>query len=135
MCNSTGGNTGSDVHLELAVICNVFFFLVLFFELLQFAQGVCGGHSDPWDLRQAAGRGPSDGRVSTVQEKLPVIDDSGTSRRGGEERSPGGLAVAVGQLGPVLEGEHSGRDGDALYLVGGCGHGGGGASCGGRSAR
>lgn len=82
-----------------------------------------GWHCDPWDLREAAGRGPGDGRVSTFQQELSVVDDSGASGRGGEERAPGSLAVAVGQLGPVLEGEHACRDGDALHLVCGCGHG------------
>jgi len=86
---------------------------------------VCGRYRDPRDLRQTTGRGAGDRRVSTFQQKLPVVDDAGSPRRSGEEGSPGGLAVAVGQLGPVLEGEHSGGDGDALHLVPGGGHGAG----------
>lgn len=41
-----------------------------------------------------------------------------TSRRGGEQGAAGGLAVAVGQLRPVVEGEDLGGDGAAFIRVG-----------------
>lgn len=86
---------------------------------------MCRRYCDPRDLRQTTWGGPGDGRVSTVQQKFPVVDDAGTSRRSGEERPPGSLAVTVGQLGPVLQGEHSGRDRDTFHLVCGGRHVGG----------
>ena len=55
--------------------------LHLFLQLLELAQGVQGGNSDPRNLREAARRGAGDGRVSTVQEKLPVVDDAGPCMR------------------------------------------------------
>lgn len=59
--------------------CNVFLFLLcLFFEILQFAHGVCSRYCYPWDLGQTAWGGPGDRGVSTIQQKLPVIDDAGT---------------------------------------------------------
>lgn len=40
-----------------------------------------------------------------------------TSWRSGEEGAPGCLAVAVGELRPVLQGEHPGGDGTAFNLI------------------
>lgn len=45
-----------------------------------------------------------------------------TSGRGGEQGPPGSLAVAVGQLGPVLQGQDPGGDGAALHFTLACGH-------------
>lgn len=64
---TTGGQKEcSHVHLELVVICQVFLFLQLFLELLEFGQRVQGGHGYPWNLGQAAWRGASNRRVSAV---------------------------------------------------------------------
>lgn len=108
----------SDVHLKLVVICNVLlFFLCLLFEILQFPHIVCSGYRHPGDLGQTTWGGPGQRGVSTIQQKLPVINDSGTSWRGGEEGPPGCLAVTVGQLGPVIQGEHPGGYGAAFGFI------------------
>lgn len=52
---------------------------------------------------------------STVRKTL-------TSGRCGEESSPRGLTVTIGQLRPVLQGENAGGNWAALRLVGGGGH-------------
>ncbi len=59
--------------------CNVLLFLLcLLFKILQFPHRVCGGYCYPWDLRQTAWGGPGKRGVSTLQQKLPVVDDAGT---------------------------------------------------------
>lgn len=69
--------------------CSVLLFLLhLFFEILQLAHWVRGRYRYPWDLGETAWWGPSDGRISTIQEKLPVVDDAGTwDSRGGNKRN------------------------------------------------
>lgn len=58
--------------------CNVLLLLLgLLFEILQFPHGVCSGYCYPWDLGQTTWGGPSERGVSTIQQKLPVIDDAG----------------------------------------------------------
>lgn len=42
-----------------------------------------------------AGWGLSHGRISTIQQKLSIINDSGSSRCGGEERPPGRGAIVM----------------------------------------
>lgn len=69
---------------------------------------------DSWDVRQV-GRRASQGRCPTLQEELPVIDDSGASRRGAEQSSSGGRGVVVGQMRRVMDSDPpDGRDIPAL---------------------
>lgn len=42
-----------------------------------------------------AGWGLSHGRVATIQQKLSIINDSSSSRRGGEEGPPGRGAIVM----------------------------------------
>ena len=59
----------------------LFFLLGLLFEILQFPHGMCRRYRYPWDLGQTAWGGPGKRGVSTVQQKLPVIDDAGACVR------------------------------------------------------
>lgn len=110
--------TGSNVHLELAVIsCCILFLLQLFFQFFQFAQRMIGRNRHPGNLRQAAGWGPSDRRVPTLEQELSVVNDTCASWCGGEQGSSRSLAVTVWELGPVLQLDHTGRDGTAPGLL------------------
>jgi len=113
-------NCSSHVHLKLVVLWKILLiFLKLLFEVLQFPHWVRGGNRYSWDLRQTARRSTSDGWIPALQKKFPVVDDAGSSGRCGEQSPPGCLAVAVGQLGPVFQGEDPGGNGAALHLLGG----------------
>lgn len=65
-------------YMTFMCTCNILLFLFsLLFEILQLPHRVCGRHCYPWNLWQAARGGPGKRGVSTVQQKLPIIDDAG----------------------------------------------------------
>lgn len=66
---------------------------------------------DSWDIRQAGGS-PCQRGAPALQEELPVIDYSGSSRGGAEQGSPGGTRVVLGHQRGVVDGDPPGGDRD-----------------------
>lgn len=64
---------------------------------------MCGWYCHPRNLRQAARRGPGEGGVSAIQQKLPVVDDAGTfNAGGGGGRQRGGDKTTIKDGSPAL---------------------------------
>lgn len=70
-----------------------------------------GWAGDPWNVGERARWSPGQRGTAALQQELPVVDDSCTSRCCAEQSAPGSSGVVVGHVRGVVYGHPPGRNG------------------------
>lgn len=101
----------SDVHFKLGVFCALLCEQVVvvvtarcLFRLVHAAGGVWFERpGDSWDIRHF-GRRTSQRRCPTLQEELPIVNYSGTSRCSAEQSPSWSRGVVLGHVSSIVDG-------------------------------